>query len=176
MLNDPRSKTILAAFLFMSVVPVAPAMAQAIPGCTPRQATNPERTVFECPGGLTIEAEAAARLGLGQTGSSGVMPTELNLERGGALFELKPGNVKNFQIRTPHAIASMRGTIYAIDVSAEKTAILVVEGRVSVTHLRGRHGVMLSPGMGIEVRHGRGLKPARWGTARSAAMLARFGR
>jgi ferric-dicitrate binding protein FerR (iron transport regulator) len=177
MLNHPRCKTILAAFLFMFVVPVAPAIAQTIPGCMPRQATNPARTVFECQGGLTIEAEAAARLGLGQASSrGGGAPTELSLEGGAALFELQPGGVKNFQIRTPHAIASVRGTTYAVNALADKTEVFVMEGRVRVTRDTGGRAVTLSRGEGIEVTPGKRLRSGRWSAARRAALLARFGR
>src|SRR5215204_4369621 len=42
----------------------------------------------------------------------------------------RPGRRSGFQVLTPHAIASVRGTIYAVDVSAGQTSVFVAQGRV----------------------------------------------
>ena len=159
----------LLAFGLLIMADMSASAQTTLPGCTPRQIDKPRRTVFDCAGGLTIEAEAAARL-------SATAPEAIELHGGAALIELKPGSGRPFQIRTPHAIASVRGTLYAVDVTDDKTAVFVVRGRVRVTRLNGRAGVTLTAGKGTEVRPGKPLIVRKWPAARVSELLARFGR
>ena len=166
---------LLAILLALWFAPSAFAQTEtAIPGCTPRQADNPPRMVFDCAGGLTLEAEAAAELGLAPGDRS--RGRTLELEDGAALIEVTPGRRRTFQIRTPHAIASVRGTVYAVDVTDDSTAVFVVRGRVRVTRRSGRAGVTLAAGEGTEVSAGKPIVARRWDAARVSALLARFGR
>lgn len=145
-------------------------LAQTPPNCEVVQAKNPDRQVFECAGGLIIEAEAAAQIGFGDTGDT------ITVERGATLVEVTPGTERS-QIRTPHAIAAVRGTIYLVDVTADSTAVFVVRGTVEVHHRKGsaRH-VVLGPGEGVDVSPGTRLTVKTWGASRVAALMARFGR
>ncbi len=173
MLTRQSVEIAIAAFLFVSAIAPA-ASAQTISGCTPRTVTDPPRTVFECSGGLTIEAEAATQMGLvapSDTGSGEV----LDVRKGAALLEFTPGG-RIFQIRTPQAIASVRGTVYAVDVTEEKTSVFVVRGRVRVTRREGPGAVTLKAGRGTEVIPGQRLVSRRWDKRRVAALMSRLGR
>ena len=172
--RDARA-LLVAVLLALWLPPSAFAQTETvIPGCTPRQADNPPRVVFDCAGGLTIEAEGAAELGLAPGNRS--PGRTLELEDGAALIEVTPGRRKTFQIRTPHAIASVRGTVYAVDVTDLSTSVFVVRGRVRVTRRSGRAGVMLRAGEGTEVSADKPIVARRWDTAKVSALLARFGR
>jgi ferric-dicitrate binding protein FerR (iron transport regulator) len=172
MLTHLRLKIAVAALLIASA-PFAAASAQTISGCTPRTLNDPPRTVFDCAGGLSIKSEAATQLGLA---ASGAAENEvLDVQSGAALFEFTPGG-RIFQIRTPHAIASVRGTVYAVDVTPAKTAIFVVRGRVLVERREGHGAVTLRAGQGTEVAPGKRFAPRRWGKERIAALLGRLGR
>lgn len=176
----------LSALLILLAPLAASAQAQSIPGCTPRQLDNPVRTVFECAGGFTIQAETATHLGLVPP-DGGTAAETLDIEGGAALLEVTPGG-RTPQIRTPHAIASVRGTTYAVQVTGDKTSLFVVEGQVRVTRRDGGDEVTLGPRKGIEIE---ALPPSRkrgvdgdapalvaqeWGQSRIDALLGRFGR
>ena len=96
----------------------------------------------------------------------------------GILVELPPGRGRvRFQIRTPHAIASVRGTVWATDVSAARTSVFVQRGAVGVAPQASRRSVVLNPGEGVDVEAGTAVPEVkRWGPQRAAALLARFGR
>jgi ferric-dicitrate binding protein FerR (iron transport regulator) len=81
-----------------------------------------------------------------------------------------------FQIRTPHAIASVRGTLFAVDITAGRTAVFAAEGSVRVRQIGTIDSVTLRAGQGVDVAPGQPLVVRRWGTPRVEALLARFGR
>lgn len=148
------------------------AVAQVDTGCTRTRAGNPPREVFRCANGLVIEAEVAARIGLAVDATG---PRDVKLDRGAVLVEVRPGST--FQILTPHAIASVRGTEFVVDVAEERTSVFVVEGEVAVTkrYLTDSR-VTLQPGEGVDVERSEPLVVKTWGAARVDALLARFGR
>jgi hypothetical protein len=50
-------------------------------------------------------------------------PSGAKLDSGALLIEFKPSkDQRRFQILTPHAIAGVRGTTWAVDVGAERTS------------------------------------------------------
>jgi ferric-dicitrate binding protein FerR (iron transport regulator) len=149
-----------------------PAVAQ-VPGCTSAPASSgPAREILHCPGGFTIEVEQGAqfhRLDQGGVPSS----TELN---GGAVLIDHSGRAREkFQILTPQAVASVRGTTFIVDVPFGRTSVFVVHGTVSVARRSGRESVLLWRGYGVDVDN-EPLVRKRWAPARAAALLARFGR
>jgi ferric-dicitrate binding protein FerR (iron transport regulator) len=83
---------------------------------------------------------------------------------------------RRFQILTPHAIASVRGTMFAVDVTAERTSVFVVRGRTRVESRSVSGAVVLGSGDGVDVTPGQLLVVRRWSAERVAALLARFGR
>jgi hypothetical protein len=94
------------------------------------------------------------------------------------MIDFKPSaGQRNFQILTPHAIAAVRGTIWAVEVTAAQSSTLAVSGAVEVTRLNGTRGVILQAGEGADVTPGSGpITVKRWGEKRVQALLARFAR
>lgn len=149
------------------------ALAQTSPlaGCAPGEAGDPPRAVFTCANGLVLEAETAARLRVVQDGGS-----EATAVRAGAVLVTVPDG-EPFQIRTPHAIASVRGTVFAVAVGEDATAVFVAEGEVGVVSVMGGAPVTLEAGEGVDVEAGAtSLDVRQWSAERAAALLARFGR
>ncbi|MBW4707189.1 FecR family protein [Roseobacter sp. YSTF-M11] len=169
-------KRFASALLLAAFLPVSqPAEAQVPPNCEVSTAADPDREVLVCAFGLVIEMEAAAQMGF--TGAvSDTDATVIELNDGAALFDVEPGQARP-QIRTPHAIAAVRGTIYIVDVSASQTSVFVVQGEVAVSTLDDSSGpVTLVAGEGVDVVPGTPLKVVSWGKERVSALLARFGR
>jgi ferric-dicitrate binding protein FerR (iron transport regulator) len=160
-----------AAFLLVSGLGAA---AQQPTGCSSSTRTDPPRTVFNCRGGLTIEAEAASSFRATSPQPSGSLQS-IELTGKGVLIDLAPRRGR-FQILTPHAIASVRGTIYAVDVTATATSVFVREGRVRVSRRDGSEPVDLAAGDGVDVSPGAPLVVRRWSRERAGGLLGRFGR
>lgn len=161
------------AILAVGILLVSPlAFGQELPGCVLTQRDDPPRSVHDC-GGLVIEAEAAAALQ--PAGTVNVAPEAVEVEGGAVLIEVDPGRGP-FQILTPHAIASVRGTIYAVDVGDAETSVFVLEGTVGVSRADGTEPVELLAGEGVDVAAGQPLIVSEWGQPRVDALLARFGR
>lgn len=153
-----------------------PASAQV--RCRAEPAGAPPRTVYRCGGGMVLEKEAAAAAGLAVTAQG---DRTVDLTRGAVFVSVEPGTPA-VSIRTPHAIASVRGTAFAIDVGRASTAVFVVEGSVDVLRVETGAIYVLGAGQGIDVpARGAASDPIalavnRWGAARAATLLARFGR
>lgn len=147
-----------------------PGLAQ-VPGCRGESLTDPPRQVLRCGTRLTVTAEGEARFRL-REGRGG--PSGAELDGSGLLVET-PG--RPFQIRTPHAVASVRGTVWAVDVEAGRTSVFVESGRVAVARRGGGRPVRLGAGQGVDVATGTGpLEVRTWPQERVRRLLARFGR
>lgn len=149
-------------------------LAQQNNGCVRSELADPPRTVYQCASGLVLEAEAAAALGIRDAGAQ-TRPDVVELTGQGLLVEVEPGSGP-FQIRTPQAIAAVRGTVYIVDVSDNKTSVFVTRGEVSVSRLDGSEAVVLTAGMGVEVSDDQPVAGTRWSQEKAARLLARFGR
>lgn len=164
----------LTASLFLSFSMQATAVAQQGNACAQENLGEPPRTVYRCANGLVIEAEAAAELGL--TNAEGQpRPGAATVSENGVLIEVEPGSGP-FQILTPHAIAAVRGTAYAVDVTADTTAVFVIRGEVVVSRPDGSEAVTLRPGEGADVSPAQPFTVRTWGQQRVDNLLARFGR
>ena len=161
--------------MLAAIVAVADAAsAQTLEGCTVVELTDPARRAYECTGGLVLEAEAAAELGLAAPGADDAT-TEITLRSGAVLVDVDPG--RPVQIRTPQAIAAVRGTQYVVDATTDATAVFVVRGAVSVRRAGESDGsVVLGPGDGVDVTLGGELVVRQWRPERARALLARLGR
>ncbi|HEX2017417.1 MAG TPA: FecR domain-containing protein [Aurantimonas sp.] len=171
MMSGPAAKTLAA--LAVVCLSLGAAAAQQASVCTSSVRGNPPRELIRCPGGLLIEAEAAADITV-RAPSADAVPTSVALTGHAVLIDLTPP--RSFQILTPHAIASVRGTIYAVDVEAGTTAVFVARGQVRVSARQGPGAVTLGPGEGVDVRPGEPLVVRRWPQERVERLLARFGR
>lgn len=170
-------------------------MKETVGDCTVTTRTDPPRRVFRCPG-FTFEVEAGADATVAEGAGTTDTPNAVRQEGGAILFD-SGGKRVPFTVRTPHAIASVRGTTFAVEVTPESTAVLVVEGFVTVTRLADGVSETLGAGLGADVstRSGTTLEsgalpfvprqPAdplspldghAWPERRTNALLARFGR
>lgn len=153
-------------------ISISAGSAQNIAGCVESQAVDPPRTIYQCANGLVLESEVAAALELN---AGAGQPQVVRVENDAVLIQLPPGGGP-FEIRTPHAIAAVRGTEYIVDVTSERTSVFVVRGEVAVSRANGSETVLLTRGEGADVAPGVPFAPVRWGLPRAEALLARFGR
>jgi hypothetical protein len=142
--------------------------------CTSTQAADPPRIVYDCANGLLIEAESYAEL---QTLSAldQCDPRTLDLNDRAVLINLTRG-YGPFEIRTPHAIASVRGTQFYVDAQTLQTAVFVVDGVVAVERADGSDQVELAAGEGVTVTVGEPVVVKVWPAEKVAALQVRFGR
>ncbi|MCF3935919.1 FecR family protein [Acuticoccus sp. M5D2P5] len=163
-------KIFIPALLLGTLLAAGPATAQT-PSCEERRLDNPPRVMVDCGGGILIEREAAVEMGfISATGGAAI---EVN--SGAVLVEVDAAQ-GGFQIRTPQAIATVRGTIYAVDVSDGHTAVFVERGVVEVAPIEGGEAATLQAGEGVDVTPGEPLVVREWGAGRVAELMARFGR
>lgn len=146
-------------------------------GCRTTVLSDPPREVLDCQDGLRLTAEKDASYRLIDTNRDG-SPEAVELTAKGLLIEKAPRRRGGFQVLTPHAIASVRGTVWAVTVKPATTSVFVEAGRVGVTRASSRGGgVVLGAGDGVDVDSAGGpLRPNRWGRERVLHLLARFGR
>lgn len=163
-----------ALFSAFGVLTCLPGYAQQIQGCARTDVTDPPRSVYNCTNGLVFETEAVAEL-LQSEAALGNTPEVLQLNGAAAFFELPPGQGP-FQIQTPYAIASVRGTKYIVDVHGMQTSVFVVDGVVAVSRIDGSDAVDLVAGEGIDVSGGDPMTVRQWPQKRVLALLARFAR
>jgi ferric-dicitrate binding protein FerR (iron transport regulator) len=105
------------------------------------------------------------------------LPSAIRLDDGALLIEFHPSDRQNkFQILTPLAIAAVRGTKWAMEVSPTRTSTLVLAGAVAVTSRRLNQYVTLTEGQGVDITESdTSLTVKQWGQARIRALLSRFG-
>lgn len=135
---------------------------------------DPLRQSAACPGGLAFEREPQAELRIIERAGP-QPPRAIEVQNGAILIEVEPGSAPT-QIRTPHAIAAVRGTTYVVDAGDAETSVFVIEGAVTVRKTTDASTVTLGPGEGVDVRPDAPLAVVEWGDARVADLLARFGR
>lgn len=146
-------------------------------GCGPTEYSDPPRTVLACADGLRVTAERGATYTLRDADRDGA-PDAVDLTDGAVLVEYPARRRGGFQVRTPHAVASVRGTTWIVDAGPGASAIFVQAGRVRVGRTGRRSGaVVLAAGEGVDVAAGGGpLTVKTWGPERRLHLLARFGR
>jgi hypothetical protein len=157
----------------LSALIAAPTQAQSVAGCRVTALTDPPREVLRCGSGLTIEAESGAQYRL-------VDQNKLEVTSRAVLVDVTPGRRGGFQVLTPHAIASVRGTLYVVDVKEEKekteTDVFVSRGRVGVRNRSTSETATLRAGEGSDVIPGKPLDAHAWAAERVQMLMARFGR
>lgn len=167
-----------AAMILASTFIVDTAVAQT--QCTETMRFDPPLKVLRCSDGLLLETERNATLSpVDRNGDGHLEGAELG---GGAALVTLPPSARvrrdGFQILTPHALASVRGTVYAVDVTNARTAVFVERGRVVVARRSTPDSsVTLRPGEGVDVDAYQGpLEVRRWPQERVRGLLERFGR
>ena len=80
------------------------------------------------------------------------LPVAIRLDDGALLIEFHPASPQEkFQILTPLAIAAVRGTKWAMEVTKARTSTLVLAGAVAVTNRRLNQYVVLNEGEGVDI-------------------------
>jgi hypothetical protein len=132
---------------------------------------NASEKILRCGEKLTVRTAPGTRYKL-TTPEGQSLPTGAELDSGALMIE----GEKPFQILTPHAIAAVRGTKWAVEVKGKQSSTLVISGAVEVKRRDGKQTVTLEDGEGVDVARGGGpLEVKRWKKKRVRALLARFG-
>jgi ferric-dicitrate binding protein FerR (iron transport regulator) len=144
-------------------------------GCQLGPTPDGRRQVLRC-GDFSAVLEPGADVRAVDANRDGA-PDALQLANRGVLVDYESPGRRGFQILTPHAIAAVRGTTWAVSVEGDRTSVFVVAGQVRVARAATGRGVLLRAGEGVDVDGGSApLRVANWSRERAAALLARFGR
>jgi ferric-dicitrate binding protein FerR (iron transport regulator) len=151
------------------------AQAQSAAGCRVQALTNPPRDVLRCGTGLALEAEKGTKYKVIDKDRDG-RPESVEVSGGAVLVDVTPGRRGGFQVLAPHAIASVRGTLYVVDVKDGETDVFVSRGQVRVSNRSTSESATLGPGEGSDVIPGKPLDAHVWAAERVGKLMARFGR
>jgi ferric-dicitrate binding protein FerR (iron transport regulator) len=146
-----------------------PASAQSVAGCRVEALSDPPREVLHCGSGLTIEAEKDTKYRV-------LDKNRIEVTSRAVLVDVAPGRRGGFQVLTPHAIASVRGTLYTVDVKDGQTDVFVSRGNVKVNERGASGSATLGPGEGSDVIPGKPMDVHLWAPERVQKLMARFGR
>jgi hypothetical protein len=168
--------TLVAAALFVAAI-AGPGSPRAAGVCAlvPNQRA-PSEKILQCGETLTVHPAPGARYRpLYKKGDP--LPVGIRLDDGALLIEFHPASPQEkFQILTPLAIAAVRGTKWAMEVTSARTSTLVLAGAVAVTNRRLNEYVVLTEGQGVDITPAdTSMVQKRWGEARVRALLSRFG-
>jgi FecR protein len=177
--QEPSTKSralAVAATLLFTCLPVAPALAQVNVCVLSPDKRSPNDKILRCGAALTVRP-APDTLYRPLDAGSNRPPDAVQLDSGALLIEFHPaGKRRDFQILTPHAIAAVRGTRWAVEVKPGQSSVFVLSGAVQVARASTRAAVLLRPGQGVDVTDADGpLQVKRWAPERVRALLARFG-
>jgi len=179
--NRTSGRNLLGAALVATALLVA-----ALAGTGPGRAAGacalvpndraPSEKILQCGDALTVRPAPGARYRpLYKKGDP--LPVGIRLDDGALLIEFQPSLWReDFQILTPLAIAAVRGTKWAVDVTKARNSVLVLSGAVGVTNRRLNQYVIVTEGEGVDITPAdTSTVQKRWGEARVRALLARFG-
>jgi ferric-dicitrate binding protein FerR (iron transport regulator) len=174
--RNPLKTMIAAGALFAAAIAgAAPAHAAGACALVPNEKT-PSEKILQCGDNLTVRpAPGAHYQPLYKKGVP--LPVAIRLTNGALLIEYHPASPnEKFQILTPLAIAAVRGTKWAMDVTKAQTSTLVLDGSVAVTNRRLNQFVVLTQGQGVDITPtDTSVIVKTWGEARVRAPLSRFG-
>ena len=117
---------------------------------------TPEAPAMEIARMVLPTGDRIVRLGHGDLAIERLDPEERRLEVGSGhvLFDVAPlGPRERFEVRTPHLVASVVGTVFALDVDDSATRVAVFDGVVRVTWSSDGH-VELIRGQTFDSRTG----------------------
>jgi ferric-dicitrate binding protein FerR (iron transport regulator) len=167
---------VAAAALFVAAIAgTGPARAAGACALVPNDRAPSER-ILQCGDNLTVRPAQGTRYrSLYKKGDP--LPVGIRLDDGALLIEYHPATPQEkFQILTPLAIAAVRGTKWAMEVTRTRTSTLVLAGAVAVTNRRLNQYVVLTEGEGVDITPADTfMVQKRWGEARVRALLSRFG-
>jgi hypothetical protein len=167
---------VVAAVLFLAAVAGSgPAQAAGACALVPNDRAPSEKTL-QCGAALTVRAAQGTNYRpLYKKGDP--LPVGIRLDNGALLIEFQRSmGREDFQILTPLAIAAVRGTKWAVDVTKARSSVLVLDGSVGVTNRRLNQYVIVTEGEGVDITPtDTSTVQKTWGYARVRALLARFG-
>ena len=134
--RNRRGAMAAVAVLFVAARPDrAPARAAGACALVPNDKT-PSEKMLQC--GRRPDGSGRSRRSLSPLYKKGdPLPVGIRLNDGALLIEYHPARPQEkFQILTPLAIAAVRGTKWAMDVTKARTSTLVLDGAVAVTNRR----------------------------------------
>lgn len=173
---EPTRRRERCALLLLVLLSVCqPAVAQT-GGCVlVPDDQNPSEKILRCGDDLAVRTAPGTRYRLENQAQGS--PDAARLDAGALMIEFHgSAGRQNFQILTPQAIASVRGTKWVVKAADGQTSTFVMSGTVSVTRRNGGRSANLGPGEGTDVDSGSGpVVVKRWPAARVKALLARFG-
>lgn len=119
-------------------------------------ATKNGNVVIEFADGSTIRLEENSNLifnKLSHFGKTGMVDTRLRLKNGSLTTDIPPlVKGSRYEIKTPSAVAAVRGTEFRLHTSEKETRLEVLEGTVEFS---GKHGKMLvDAGQGATISEG----------------------
>lgn len=135
---------------------------------------NPNEQVLHCGEELTVQQAPGTVYRPGP----GRRPASVQLDSGAVFIIFHPASrPRDFQILTPLAIASVRGTTWAVETTPARTSVFVQTGVVKVRRARAAASVVLRQGEGVDADSDGGpLQVKRWSPERVRTLMARFGR
>jgi hypothetical protein len=150
---------------------------------------NPTDKILRCGTELTITPAPGTVYHPAPPGEDG-LPASVRLDSGALLIEFNSKRRHEFQILTPQAIASVRGTKWAMEVKPGQTSTLVLLGQVTVARKDAAETVVVGPGQGVDLSGTKGRDPTtrslntgvkpppievqRWAPERVKSLLSRF--
>lgn len=168
--------TMAATLLFVAAIAgMGPALAAGACALIPNERT-PSEKILQCGEILTVRPAQGTRYRpLYKRGDP--LPVGIRLDDGALLIEFHAARPQEkFQILTPLAIAAVRGTRWAMEVTRARTSTLVLSGAVAVTNRRLNEYVVLTDGQGVDITPAdTSIVQKRWGEAKVRALLSRFG-
>jgi hypothetical protein len=119
-------------------------------------ATKNGNVVIEFADSSTIRLEANSNLyfnKLSHFGKTGMVDTRLRLKKGSLTTEIPPlVKGSRYEIKTPSAVAAVRGTEFRLHTSENETRLEVLDGTVEFS---GEHGqMMVEAGKGATIKQG----------------------
>jgi hypothetical protein len=178
-----------AVVLWLCACTVGSALAQSGACVLTPDRRNPNDQILRCGSELTITPAPGTIYRPAAAAEDG-LPASVQLDSGALLIEFHSKQRREFQILTPQAIASVRGTKWAMEVKPGQTSTLVLLGQVTVARKDAADEVVVGPGQGVDVSNGDAGKTVRsmsgsakpppigvkkWAPDRVKALLARFG-
>ena len=149
---------------------------------------NPNEKILRCGSALTITPAPGTIYRPAAAADDG-LPASVQLDSGALLIEFHSKRRREFQILTPQAIASVRGTKWAMEVKPGQTSALVLLGQVTVARKDAAEEVVVGRGQEVDVSSwdpgntrsldGSAKAPPiavkKWSPERVKALLSRFG-
>jgi ferric-dicitrate binding protein FerR (iron transport regulator) len=114
---------------------------------------NPNETILRCGSELTITPAAGTVYRPAAAAEDG-LPASIQLDSGALLIEFNSKRRREFQILTPQAVASVRGTKWAMEVKPGQTSALVLLGQVTVARKDAAGEVVVGPGQEVDISSG----------------------